>query len=185
MLLSMPGPSSSANGASVDTTGSPTYRPDVSSETWTNAVSPSSRMISPINFSLPTRTMSYIRAPANPRAITAGPEIRVMTPLVPAMPHPLPSLRLASHQLSELHGESDVLLHQAGDVGLAALEMGAGRRQRHDDREVAPPQEPDPGLIRAFQQILVDHQQPVSGRGVITDQPQRLLGPRRLADFHA
>src|SRR2546426_8654531 len=142
-------------------------------------------MISPINFSLPTRTMSYIRAPANPRAITAGPEIRVMTPLVPAMPHPLPSLRLASRQLSQLHGESDVLLHQPGDVGLAALEMGAGLRQRHDDREIAPPQEPRPGLIRAFQQILVDHQQPVPGRGVITDQPQRLLGRRRLANFHA
>src|SRR5437016_13381567 len=141
-------------------------------------------MISPINFSLPTRTMSYIRAPASPRAITAGPEIRVMTPLVPAMPHPLPSLWLVP-PLSQLHGEPDVLLYQPGDVGLTALEMGAGRRQRHDDREIAPPQEPRPGLIRAFQQILVDDQQPVSGRGVITDQPKRLLGRRRLANFHA
>src|SRR5207302_602169 len=72
MLLSMPGPSSSARGAPVDSIGSPRYSPEVSSYTWTNAVSPSSRMISPISFSLPTRTISYIRAPASNFARAGG-----------------------------------------------------------------------------------------------------------------
>lgn len=42
--------------------------------TWIVAVSPSSRMISPIRESLPTRTSSYIALPDMWSATTTGPE---------------------------------------------------------------------------------------------------------------
>ena len=41
---------------------------------WIVAESPSRRMISPMRLSLPTRTNSYIAAPAIPSATTTGPE---------------------------------------------------------------------------------------------------------------
>ena len=41
---------------------------------WMVAESPSNRMISPIRLSCPTRTSSYIAAPAMPSAMTTGPD---------------------------------------------------------------------------------------------------------------
>src|SRR5437588_1254643 len=184
MLLSMPGPSSSARGAPVDSIGSPRYSPEVSSYTWTNAVSPSRRMISPISFSLPTRTMSYIRAPARPRAMTAGPEMRVISPVASAMYPSSPEPAAPRSLLLQLHGKPDVLLHQPRDVGLAGLQFCARRGQRHDHRQFAVAQDPRAGVVGAPEQILVDDEQPVPGGGVLADQPERVLGRGRLAHFH-
>jgi hypothetical protein len=55
-------------------TGSPTVSPEVSSYTWMVAVSASSRMISPISFSAPTRTSSYMAEPPMWLATTTGPD---------------------------------------------------------------------------------------------------------------
>src|SRR3989338_2343581 len=77
-----PGPSSTIRGSSVLSTGSPTKSPEVSSYTWMKAVSLSSLIISPIRPRLPTRTMSFIFAPVMPPAITAGPEILIILPLI-------------------------------------------------------------------------------------------------------
>ena len=45
-----------------------------------NAVSPSSRMISPMRPARPTRTTSAMRAPLIDRAITVGPETLEIVP---------------------------------------------------------------------------------------------------------
>ena len=60
MELITPGPSSTDNAPPVHSTTSPGWIPAVSSYTWIVAVSPSSSMISPISFSLPTLTISSI-----------------------------------------------------------------------------------------------------------------------------
>src|SRR5690348_5670410 len=123
-------------------------------------------MISPISFSLPTRTMSYMRAPARPCAITAGPEIRGMTPLTPAMlpssPEPFgsPVLR-PPRPLLQLHGKPDVLFDQPGDVCFAGFEVRAGGRQGHHHRQIAPAQQPRPGLVRTLEQVFAHRQHTV------------------------
>src|SRR5579872_504934 len=181
MLLSIPGPSSSCKGASVDSTGSPTNSPEVSSYTCTNAVSPSSRMISPISFSRPTRTMSYMRAPARPWAITAGPEMRVISPTTAMGPS---SPRNATPSSLELHVESDVLFHEAGDVRLPALHLHPGRRQRHDDRQIPAAQEPGARLVGAGEQVLVHRDDAVPRRDARLELFEGTGGRVRLAHFH-
>src|SRR2546428_2032089 len=154
MPVNSPGPNSTVSGLPVLSNGSPTCRPDVSSYTCMNAVSPSSRMISPSRPSAPTRTMSYIRAPVIPRAMTAGPAILIMDPLI--------AISLASIRNSaQLHIESDMLFNQSRDIVFAALQLRLRRREGDDDRQVAVAHQPGDLRLRALEHILVDRPQTV------------------------
>src|SRR3989337_4468087 len=103
------------------------------------AVSPSRRMLPRTGRSLPTRTMSYIRAPVMPRAMTAGPAILMIPPVMatcallllpPSRPRrPLRTRR--AQGLPQLHVEPNVLLDQAREVVLAAFDLRLRRRERH------------------------------------------------------
>src|SRR2546425_567830 len=112
------------------------------------AVSLSSRMISPSRPSAPTRTMSYIRAPVIPRAMTAGPAILIMDPLI--------AISLASIRNSaQLHIESDMLFNQSRDIVFAALQLRLRRREGDDDRQVAVAHPAGDLVLGALKQILV------------------------------
>src|SRR5574341_1551799 len=106
------------------------------------AVSPSRRMISPINRSLPTRTISYIRAPVIPLAMTAGPAILMISPVMATNLLPLPQLNV----------DPDVLFDQARNVVLAALDLRRGGGERNQDGQIPPAHGPRQVLVEAFQQ---------------------------------
>src|SRR3990170_2427542 len=152
MPNSRPGPSSMVSGFPVLSTDSPTRRPEVSSYTWTNAVSPSRRMISPSSFSLPTRTMSYMRAPTIPRAMTAGPAILMMDPVM-LISSSAGGIR--GYPLSQFHIEPDVFFDQSRDVLLTALELRSRRGKRQNDGQVSIAQQPRALVLRAGEQVLV------------------------------
>src|SRR3989304_4171245 len=150
------------------------------------AVSPSRRMISPISRSLPTRTMSYMRAPVMPRAMTAGPAILMIPPVIatPALlllppSRPRRPLRARRAQgLPQLHVEPNVLLDQAGDVVLAAFDLRLRRGKRHHDRHLPPAHEARQILVQTLQQRFVDRGQAVVQRGQLPQVLERLLGRR-------
>src|SRR3990172_6273435 len=157
------------------------------------AVSPSRRMISPISRSLPTCTMSYMRAPVMPRAMTAGPAILMIPPVIapPALlllppSRPRRPLRARRGQgLPQLHVETNVLLYQAGGVVLAAFDLRPRRRERHHDRHLPPAHQPRQILVQTLEQCLVDRGQAVVQRGQLPQVLQRLLGRRGFAHLHA
>ena len=75
MFCIMPGPSVAHSGAPVPRTGSPTFRPAVSSYTWMVVFSEVMPMTSPMSPTSPTYTISIMEKPRAPRRVTTGPLI--------------------------------------------------------------------------------------------------------------
>src|SRR3989337_81623 len=157
------------------------------------AVSPSRRMISPISRSLPTRTMSYMRAPVMPGAMTAGPAILMSPPVIATaalllLPPSRPRRPLGARRAQgppELHVEPNVLRDQAGDVVLAGFDLRLRRGKRHHDRHLPPAHEARQILVQTLQQRFVDRGQAVVQRGQLPQVLERLLGRRGFAHLHA
>src|SRR2546428_10332733 len=142
------------------------------------AVSLSSRIISPSRPSAPTRTMSYIRAPVIPRAMTAGPAILIMDPLI--------AISLASIRNSaQLHIESDMLFDQSCNIVFATLQLRLRRREGDDDRQVAVAHQAGDLVLGANKQILVDRGEPVVQRHERTEVLEGRPGIRGLPHLYA
>src|SRR5690606_40901490 len=135
-------------------------------------------MISPTRFSSPTRTMSYMRAPIMPSAMTAGPVIRWI----------LPSMAIQFSCLFQLDVEADGAAHQVLHVGDGVAVVSEGSAQaRHAEYhgEVAATHGAFGSAGRVLDEPLVhDHQTVVAGLDDLLEGALRLLG-HALAHLYA
>src|SRR3989304_8216669 len=121
MLPRSPGPSSTVSGLPVSTTGSPGFRPDVSSYPWMTVFSPRIWMTSPMSCPEPTNMTPYMRG-LRPIAVTTGPATRWIAPAPftsPSMALPLAAISPTSleqvHADCPLHLRPEVLVLRRAD----------------------------------------------------------------------